>query len=76
MNQQITIEHIHIDDEANSILALHEKMRDAFTLGIQVECSPEEAEYSGAFSEDALAEDDACLSTLDLHDVLTYEMKE
>jgi len=76
MNQNTTIEHINFDDEADSILAFNEKMMDALTFGIQVECSPEEAEYSGAFSEDALNEEDARLSTLDLLDALTDEVME
>ena len=38
---------------------LSEKLLDADSGGFQVECTPEEAEAMGAFSEDALELDDA-----------------
>lgn len=42
-----------------------EKLADAQTPGYQAEFAPDEAEAAGAFSEDALSEDDALASTFD-----------
>jgi len=42
-----------------------EKLDDIMTPGFQAEFDPEEAESAGAFSEDALSEDDALASTQD-----------
>lgn len=42
-----------------------EKMADAMTPDFEVEFTPEEAEFAGAFSEDALSESDAAESTRD-----------
>jgi hypothetical protein len=48
--------------------ALAEKLTDALTPGVVVEFDPEEAERAGAFFEDALSEQDAAESTVDLVD--------
>jgi hypothetical protein len=51
----------HVDTEA-----LSEKLADAQTPGFQAEFDPEEAEQLGAFKEDALTEQDALDSDMDL----------
>ena len=51
----------HVDAEA-----LGEKLADAQTPGFQAEFDPEEAEQLGAFKEDALTEQDALDSDMDL----------
>ena len=45
-----------------------EKLDDALTPGFSAEFDPEEAESAGAFSEDALSEEDAIESNIDLID--------
>ena len=44
------------------------KLADAETPGAVVEFDPEEAELAGAFQEDALTEEDAIESAVDLTD--------
>ncbi len=51
----------HVDTEV-----LGEKLADAQTPGFQAEFDPEEAEQIGAFQEDALTEQDALDSDMDL----------
>jgi len=46
--------------------ALLEKLDDSLIPGFQVEFDPEEAERAGAFVEDALSEQDALESGIDL----------
>jgi hypothetical protein len=53
------------DDEQAAIL---EKLDDSLIPGLQVEFDPEEAERAGAFVEDALSEQDALESSIDLLD--------
>ena len=43
-----------------------EKLSDMDTPGFEVEFDPEEAEFAGAFLEDALSEEDAKESAIDL----------
>lgn len=57
-----------IDDEAATVALVREKLTDALTPGYQVEFDPEEAELAGAFPEDALSEQDAVDSGMDLVD--------
>lgn len=45
---------------------LREKLADAMTPGCEVEFDPDEAERAGAFTEDALSEQDAADSGADL----------
>lgn len=45
--------------------AVREKFLDLTIPGYQAEFSPEEADFAGAFSEDALSEWDALISTSD-----------
>ena len=54
------------DDQANASGALREKLLDAMTPGYQAEFDPDEAEQAGAFVEDALSEQDAVESDVDL----------
>ena len=56
------------DDRANAAGALREKLLDAMTPGYQAEFDPDEAEQAGAFVEDALSEQDAAESDIDLVD--------
>jgi hypothetical protein len=55
-------------DQANAAGALREKLLDAMTPGYQAEFDPDEAEQAGAFVEDALSEQDAVESDIDLVD--------
>ena len=48
---------------------LNEKLIDALTPGVVVEFDPQEAEKAGAFVEDALSQQDAAESDIDLVDV-------
>ena len=54
------------DDQASAAGALREKLLDAMTPGYQAEFDPDEAEQAGAFVEDALSEQDAAESDVDL----------
>jgi hypothetical protein len=55
-------------DQPNAAGALREKLLDAMTPGYQAEFDPDEAEQAGAFVEDALSEQDAAESDIDLVD--------
>ena len=57
------------DDQPNAADALREKLLDAMTPGYQAEFDPDEAEQAGAFIEDALSEQDAAESDIDLVDI-------
>lgn len=54
-----------IDDAANQRSVIDEKILDATVPGVQIEFTPDEAQYAGAFSEDALTEQDAMASQID-----------
>ena len=56
------------DDQPSAAGALREKLLDAMTPGYQAEFDPDEAEQAGAFVEDALSEQDAAESDIDLVD--------
>lgn len=56
------------DAKKDAAEALLEKLADASTPGYQVEFDPEEAERAGAFIEDALSEQAAMESSVDLLD--------
>jgi len=45
---------------------IREKLIDAMTPGFQAEFDPDEAEQAGAFIENALSEEDAMASDVDL----------
>lgn len=50
--------------------AIFEKLAEAAIPGYQVTFDPDEAEHAGAFAEDALSEQDALESSLDLLDAM------
>ena len=52
------------------------KLLDAMTPGYQAEFDPDEADRVGAFIEDALSEEDALASDVDLLDLINPDMKE
>lgn len=60
----LPIEPAHRTTEALAAI-VREKFIDANTPGFIVEFDPEEAEYAGAFIEDALSEEDALASVYD-----------
>lgn len=49
-----------------------EKTADALIPGLMVEFDPLEAELAGAFAEDALSEDDAKASAIDVMDTKNF----
>ncbi|MBS0554904.1 MAG: conjugal transfer protein TraD [Proteobacteria bacterium] len=55
---------------------VHEKLVDATCPGYEAEFSPEEAERAGAFPEDALSEEDARESSVDLPGAATPANRE
>jgi len=61
-------EKINPTDHKNDDL-LKDKLEDAMVPGHVVEFDPPEAEQVGAFQEDALSEDDAMDSAIDIHDM-------
>lgn len=67
MNQPITYPFL-FDDEANAEKALHEKLIDAMTPGLEIAFCPDEAMKAGAFIEDALSEEEAYESRFDGED--------
>ena len=54
------------ENDETSAAALREKLTDALTPGFQAEFDPDEADMAGAFVEDALSEQDAFESSMDL----------
>lgn len=54
------------EDQVTAGEILCEKMVDAMTPGYQAGFDPDEAERAGAFVEDALSEEDAAESAVDL----------
>ena len=59
------------DDAASAAAALRDKLTDILIPGYSVEFDPDEAEQAGAFQEDAMSEQDAAESCLDLVDGAT-----
>ena len=59
---------VSVGNEGADVRTLAEKLTDALTPGVVVEFDPEEAETVGAFVEDALSEQDATESDIDLVD--------
>ena len=55
-----------VNIETSSEAVIREKLMDAMTPGFQAEFDPEEAYQAGAFIEDALSEEDAMASDVDL----------
>ena len=56
------------DDATSAAAALRDKLTDLLIPGYSVEFDPDEADQAGAFHEDALSEQDAAESCLDLVD--------
>ena len=54
------------DDDASAAIALREKLLDALIPGYQAEFDPDEADMAGAFVEDAMSEQYAAESSMDL----------
>jgi hypothetical protein len=61
-------EMIPIKDVIEAVIK--EKLLDSMTPGFQAEFDPEEAELAGAFIEDALSEEEALASDVDLFDLI------
>ncbi|MGL5291358.1 MAG: conjugal transfer protein TraD [Vibrionaceae bacterium] len=55
---------------------LFEKLADAQLPGYKAEFAPDEAELAGAFVEDALSEEDAFDSCIDLIEAMTFDINE
>ena len=55
-----------VNTEASPESVIREKLIDAMTPGFQAEFDPDEADQAGAFIEDALSEEDAMASDVDL----------
>jgi hypothetical protein len=70
MNENDLANDLTPDDEAISAV-LREKLSDAFTPSYEAEFAHEEAIRAGAFAEDALSEQDAAESAVDLMAVVS-----
>ncbi len=66
MNIKDNVTSIQIVKEIPEDAALQDKMSDALVPGFQAEFDPDEADKVGAFVEDALSEQDALESGVDL----------
>ena len=64
-----------VNTEASSEAVIREKLMDAMTPGFQAEFDPDEAEQAGAFFEDALSEEDAMASDVDLFETLNPDKR-
>lgn len=58
------------DTESTTQGIVYDKLNDALTPGAQIEFSPNEAFMAGAFLEDALSEEDARDSDIDVQDAV------
>jgi hypothetical protein len=61
----VPMDHMDTDQPGDAIA---DKLADAMIPGYAAEFDPEEAEMAGAFTEDALTEQDAAESSVDLTD--------
>ncbi len=66
MNTKDNVTSIQIVKEIPEDAALQDKLHDALVPGFQAEFDPDEADKVGAFVEDALSEQDALESGVDL----------
>ncbi|NOU23532.1 MAG: conjugal transfer protein TraD [Methyloglobulus sp.] len=66
MNTKDNVTSIQIVKEIPEDAALQDKLSDALVPGFQAEFDPDEADKVGAFVEDALSEQDALESGVDL----------
>lgn len=67
-HDNMAVEETNIADADTAADLLREKMEDAFAPGYEAEFDPIEAETAGAFAEDALNEQDAADSVIDVPD--------
>ena len=64
-----------VNPETSSEAVIREKLNDAMTPGFQAEFDPDEADQAGAFFEDALSEEDALASDVDLFALIYPDME-
>jgi hypothetical protein len=64
-----------VNTKTSSEAVIREKLIDAMTPGFQAEFDPDEAEQAGAFIEDALSEEDAMESDVDLFATLNPDKR-
>ena len=64
-----------VNTGTSSEAVIREKLIDAMTPGFQAEFDPDEAEQAGAFIEDALSEEDAMASDVDLFETLNPDKR-
>ncbi len=64
-----------VNTGTSSEAVIREKLIDAMTPGFQAEFDPDEAEQAGAFIEDALSEEDAMASDVDLFATLNPDRR-
>ena len=64
-----------VNTETSSDAVIREKLIDAMTPVFQAEFDPDEAEQAGAFFEDALSEEDAMASDVDLFALIYPDME-
>jgi hypothetical protein len=64
-----------VNTETSSEAVIREKLIDAMTPGFQAEFDPDEADQAGAFIEDALSEEDAMESDVDLFATLNPDKR-
>ena len=64
-----------VNTETSPEAVIREKLIDAMTPGFQAEFDPDEAEQAGAFFEDALSEEDAMASDVDLFATLNPDKR-
>ena len=64
-----------LNTETSSEAVIREKLIDAMIPGFQAEFDPDEAEQAGAFFEDALSEEDAMASDVDLFETLNPDRR-
>lgn len=62
-----------VNTEVSPEAVIREKLIDAMTPGFQAEFDPDEADQAGAFIEDALSEEDAMESDVDLLEPMNLE---
>lgn len=67
-----TKDNIHLVQPVETVsedTAVRAKLTDVLIPGFQVEFDPDEADQAGAFIEDALSEQDALESSIDLNNI-------
>ena len=64
--EQNPIEDSNVDLQGDADSVIRQKLLDSQIPGFQAEFDPDEAERAGAFVEDALSEEDAMESAIDI----------